>query len=328
MAETMTHAWRRDLIRPRSRVICDNDYCGDPDGVVQIAHHLLCASVDIRFVVSSAVGTHHPTWSDTCVERGVDVVRNVTALAGRPEVPVLAGSNFPLTALDVPQVSPGAEAIIAEAMRDDTDLPLFVMCAGGLTTIASAFLMEPRIAERLTIVWNGGYPYSLERSQLNADVRYRETNINTDVLASQVVFNHSNLPMWQVPQDVFQLAIVSRSEWIARVRPHGPLGEHLYNAIGARVDAWSAGLRMGETYGLGDCPLVLLTALGGAYDPEPYTSSWITRPRPHIDDDCMYIDAEGTPPIRVFTGIDVRLLFEDLYGKLVAHANGWDSAER
>ncbi len=38
----MTATWRPELIAPRTRGISDNDYCGDPDGVVQLAHHLLC----------------------------------------------------------------------------------------------------------------------------------------------------------------------------------------------------------------------------------------------------------------------------------------------
>ena len=36
---------------PRIRVITDNDYSGDPDGLVQLAHLLLSPSVDIRAVV-------------------------------------------------------------------------------------------------------------------------------------------------------------------------------------------------------------------------------------------------------------------------------------
>ena len=34
----------------RIRVIIDNDFSGDPDGLVQLAHHLLSPSVDIRAV--------------------------------------------------------------------------------------------------------------------------------------------------------------------------------------------------------------------------------------------------------------------------------------
>jgi purine nucleosidase len=33
---------------PRMRVVSDNDYSGDPDGLVQLAHHALSTSVDLR----------------------------------------------------------------------------------------------------------------------------------------------------------------------------------------------------------------------------------------------------------------------------------------
>jgi hypothetical protein len=312
--------WRPELIAPRARVISDNDYCGDPDGIVQLAHHLLCLSVDVRLVVGSAVAPHHPAWSDRCADVSVEVAGRVAELADRPDVLILPGASFPMSSTSEPAPSPAAEAIVAEAMREDTDLPLFVACGGGLTTIASAWLMEPRIARRVTIVWNGGHAYDLTADRLPTDPRYRETNVTTDMAASQVIFNGSDIPMWQIPQDVFSDVVVSRSEALVRIRPHGPLGAHLYDSIGERVDAWSQGLRMGETYSLGDAPLVLLTALGSAYDPDPLSSRWITRPRPLLLDNGLYEDSDKSAPIRVLTHIDVRLLLEDLYAKLALHA--------
>jgi purine nucleosidase len=317
----MTEAWRVELIRPRARIISDNDYCGDPDGVVQLAHHLLCPSVEVRAVIGSAVGTHHPAWTETCAEDSFRVARRVAELAGREDVPILPGSSTPMVASDKPAVSSGAEAIVTEAMRTDTTLPLFMVCAGGLTTIASAYLLEPRIAEKITLVWNGGNAYDFDPGELPADVRYRETNISTDFVASMVVFNDSDIPIWQVPQDVFASVVLSRSEAAIRIRPHGALGAHIFNAIGERVDAWSQGLLMGETYTLGDCPLVLVTALGSSYVPEPQSCRWIRRPRPRILEDGLYGEAQsGRKDIRVFTQIDTRLLLEDLYAKLELHA--------
>jgi hypothetical protein len=318
----MTENWRPENIVPRARVISDNDYCGDPDGVVQLAHHLLCRSVEIPLIISSAVAPHHPQWSPRCGEDGVEVAREVAKLTGREDSRILPGTSLPMESPDTPANSLAAEAIVAEAMRDDTGLPLFVACGGGLTTIASAWLMEPRIADRLTIVWNGGHSYSMTEADLPDDSRYLETNVSTDMTASQIVFNRSNLKLWQMPQGVFSDVVVSRSEAKARMLPHGPLGRHVYNALGARIDAWSQALQMGETYGLGDLPLVLLTALGGAYDPEPYTSRWITRPRPRLLDNGLYAEQPDAPEIRVFTSIDVRLLLEDFYGKLQEFAEG------
>lgn len=36
---------------PKVKVIIDNDFCGDPDGLFQLTHQLLCKSCDIRAIV-------------------------------------------------------------------------------------------------------------------------------------------------------------------------------------------------------------------------------------------------------------------------------------
>lgn len=313
----MTEPWDPALIEPRMRVLIDNEYCGDPDSVVQLAHHLLCRSIEIPFVVSSAVGTHHPEWTDHCVTDGARVVREIASLAGREDVRVVEGSNVPMPDRSTPAMSPAVDALITEAMRDDTDLPLFVACGGGLTTLASAYLVEPRIAERLTLVWLGGIPYDMRAEDLPADVRYRETNVMTDIVSSMVVFNDTVIPLWQMPNGVFSQALMSRSEAYTRVRSQGPLGRYVFDALGKRVDAWSRAIKMGETYGLGDQTLVALTALGGPYSPDPYTSTWVERMRPTLKDSGLYGEPKpGAGTIRQYTSIDIRLLFEDFYGKL------------
>ena len=44
-------------------------------------------------------------------------------------------------------------------MRTDVDTPLFVLCGGGLSEIANAYLLEPKIANKLTLIWIGGPEY-------------------------------------------------------------------------------------------------------------------------------------------------------------------------
>jgi len=41
------------VVRPRARVIIDNDFSGDPGGLVQLAHHVLSPSVEIRAIIGS-----------------------------------------------------------------------------------------------------------------------------------------------------------------------------------------------------------------------------------------------------------------------------------
>jgi hypothetical protein len=48
------------------------------------------------------------------------------------------GSNAALVDARTPQRSAGAQAIVAEAMRSDSQLPLFSTFGAGLTELASA----------------------------------------------------------------------------------------------------------------------------------------------------------------------------------------------
>ena len=45
---------------PRFRVISDNDYAGDPDGLYQLAHHALSPSVELRAVIGSHLAVDDP----------------------------------------------------------------------------------------------------------------------------------------------------------------------------------------------------------------------------------------------------------------------------
>jgi inosine-uridine nucleoside N-ribohydrolase len=298
-------------------VICDNDFCGDPDGLVQLAHHLLSPSVDLRGVIGSQL----PSYDITCeagrqVERSLEQAARVLALTGRDDVPLHAGSNEGLPNRAEPATCAGAEAIVAEAMRDDTELPLFVACGGSLTAIASAWLIEPRIAERVTLVWIGGNEHE-GLAATPAPFTMLEYNTSSDLTAAQVVFGDSDLELWQVPRDAYAQVLASHSELLARMQPHGELGRHLFDEVVGFHDGFAQlGFPIGETYVLGDSPLVLLTALTGSFDPSPSSSVSVRHPRQHLDDDGNYAEPAGGPPIRVFTRLDTRLLLEDLYAKL------------
>jgi purine nucleosidase len=311
-------------VEPQLRVICDNDYCGDPDGLVQLAHHLLSPSVDLRLIIGSPPATYDPAWRPRSADLSVSAAARITELAGRGDVPIAPGAQSSLKGRTTPQPSPGADAIVAEAMRDDTK-PLFIACGGGLTSVASAWLTEPRIADRLTLVWIGGreHPDLAPPAPGQLEVEY---NTSIDLIAAQVVFNDSDLRIWQVPRSTYRQVLVSRSEMLTRMRPHGPLGEHLFDAIGQIVQSFATfGLQMGETYVLGDSPLVLLTALWSPFDPTPSSSEWVDRPRPDINDAGLYQPRHDASLMRIFTRVDTRLLLEDLYAKLQLQASRYDA---
>ncbi|WP_210480142.1 nucleoside hydrolase [Naasia sp. SYSU D00948] len=309
-------------MRPRYRVIIDNDFSGDPDDLFQLAHHVLSPSVEIPFVIGShlAPGDHFDP-SDRQADNAAEVARGLLELLGST-IPVIAGSNKGLIRPDVPAASEAADAIVREAMRDDTDLPLFVALGAGMTDLASAVLAEPRIAERITAaVWIGGPEH--EGLGLEFPIAGRvEYNLAIDIPAAQTIFNDSAIPIWQVPRNTYRQALISLAELDARVRPHGELGRRLAESIdGLQASAEEHGLLMGETYAMGDQPLVLLTALHSAFEADPSSSTYVVRPTPRMTAEGWYEDRPAGRPMRIYTALDTRLMFEDMFAKLASFAN-------
>jgi inosine-uridine nucleoside N-ribohydrolase len=304
---------------PRMRVISDNDYSGDPDGLFQLAHHLLSPSVDVRAVIGSHL--RPGDWNDPSdqtaenAKREAERVVDLLGLAG--QVLTLAGSNVALSDAHTPIRSAAALAIVEEAMTD-SDLPLYVTCGAGLTELASAYLIEPRIAERLTVVWIGGpeYPGHAVAPPHPDGPEVSEYNTRIDITAARVIFD-STLPLWQVPRNVYRQAIYSFAELDQHIRPSGPIGAHLAESLDRVVEkARTVGMHLGEAYILGDSPLVLLTALQSPYQPDPSSSRYVVVPAPRLDADGRYVERHDGRSIRVYTDIDNRLMFGDLVGKL------------
>src|SRR5262245_40456749 len=203
----LNSGWPLDRIEPRSRVITDNDYAGDPDGLVELAQLLLSPSVDVRCVVGSR--PRGDDGFDPSPESAVAAASTVVDLAGRADdVAVHVGSSHAMSDPVTSEMSAGVEAIITEAMRDDTDLPLYVTCGAGLTQIASAWLAEPRIGRRLTLVWIGGSEHA-GHAEPPPDEGPLEYNLAIDRVAAQVVFNDSDLAVWQVPRNVYRQVLAS-----------------------------------------------------------------------------------------------------------------------
>ena len=300
-------------------MIIDNDFAGDPDDLFQLAHHLLSPSVEIPFVITSRLPAAHRGEYIGTVEHGVSVVGELLQKM-RMDVPVLRGTEEDRTDSS-PVRSEASDAIVAEALRDDTDLPLYVALGGGLTELANAYLTEPAIAERLTAVWIGGPPYA-QPETAEPSATGAEYNMHIDVPSAQVVFG-SPIPLWQVPMDAYRRCLVSWTELRRRVGDLGGFGAHIMSALDEFADLiFKYGINLGsETYVLGDNPLVLLTALQSAFDPDPNSSDSVMMPRMSITDTgCYGTPQPGLPPVRVFTRPDTHLMFEDMYAKFASHA--------
>jgi purine nucleosidase len=298
----------------RARLIIDNDFGGDPDGLFALAHHLLSPTMDIRGVIGSInfpSGFYGPPGSATYASEVATNLLKSMHLDGK--VTVFDGANSKLSDIKTPVPSDGARLIVREAMRDDTKIPLCVVCGAGLTDIASAFLMEPRIAHRIRLIWIGGPEYPGLANPPPGPKR-QEYNLGIDPIAAQVIFNDSDIPLWQVPRNAYRQSMVSYAYLRSQIRDKGELGHFLMASLdGLRKRANGT---LGETYILGDSPLVLLTALQSSWEADPSSSQYTLIPAPKLDASGTYQPNPAGRQIRVYTNLDVRLMFEDLYAKI------------
>jgi inosine-uridine nucleoside N-ribohydrolase len=313
-----------NAVKPRMRVIIDNDFGGDPDGLFQLVHHLLSPSVEIRGIIGSHLraGDGWDTSKNTAdhAKQKAEEVLKIMHLTGT--VPVYPGSNFALKNIDTPQTSEASDAIIKEAMRDDTKLPLYVVCGAGLTDIASAFLSEPRVAKRLTLIWIGGPEYE-DLAFPPPGASEMEYNLAIDPIAVQVVFNKSEIPIWQVPRNAYRQVMISFSTLILKIKHEGEIGNYLFDQLDNLTKMFAKfHLNIGEIYILGDSPLVLLTALQSSFEPDPSSSHYALKHCPIVNNKGLYEMNDSGRFIRVYTQLDVRLLFEDFYSKLTLFNEG------
>ncbi|MGY0063990.1 nucleoside hydrolase [Streptomyces sp. LZ34] len=295
---------------PRSRTIISNDFGADPDGLFALVHHVLSPSTEVRQVIGAhaLLPTDPFDKAEHQAQHAYENAVKVLRLMGRKDVKACAGSNDKLKDAKTPIVTAGAEAIVAEAMRTDTKLPLYITAGGTLTDVASAYLMEPKIADKATLVWIGGASYPDGG---------KEYNFSTDPIAAQVLFNDSTIPIWQIPSDVYGMCMVSDFELQRYVAPAGAIGRWLWEYQLAFYERMSKTLNFGEVYQLGDSPLVLLTALTSPWEATAtYTSPYTTRYAPTLNADGTYTARSSGRKIRVYTGVDTRLMFGDFFAKL------------
>jgi len=314
-----TPVFADSLVKSRMRVIIDNDFGGDPDGLFELVHHLLSPSVEIRAIIGSHLrpgdGFDRSKETATHAKQKIEEVLGIMNMSGK--YPVYQGSNDPLENDSIPQQSVAAKAIIKEAMRDDTKLPLYVVCGAGLTDLASAYLLEPKIASRLVLIWIGGPEYT-DLAPPPPGYTSLEYNLGIDIKAGQVIFNKSAIPVWQVPRSSYRQVIMPYSSLLLKVKTQGKIGEYLTAAL-ERVMKMGVkyNFNLGEIYIVGDSPLVLLTALQSSFEPDPSSSKYVLRPSPLINSQGLYEVNNSGRNIRVYTQLDVHLLLDDFYSKLV-----------
>lgn len=287
------------------RLIINTDAKNEADDQFAIVHALLTPRFKIKGIIAAQFEKTASMMNrkDT-MQQSYDEIQKVLSIMDlQGQVPVYKGAAKALESETEPQISEGAEAIVLEALKDDP-LPLYVVFLGPLTDMASALLMEPSIADKLTVIWIGGGHYP-EGGW--------EYNLLNDIDAANVVFD-SKVELWQVPHTVYTTMRVSIAELAYKVKPYGEIGNYLYQQS-IDFNNWAAEAFQnspwpkGEMWSLGDSPAISLLL-------DEHEYGYEIKPAPRITEDMYYVHDQKERMIRVYHYVDARFTLEDMFAKL------------
>ncbi|MBS4195655.1 nucleoside hydrolase [Lederbergia citri] len=186
----------RKLTPPSSstivRMVLDTDTFNEVDDQFAIVYALQSPErLSVEAIYAAPFYNDKSEGPEDGMEKSYDeILRILRRLNISSENFVYKGSTGFLDNVSSPYHSEAALDLVERAMKSSEDDPLYVVAIGALTNIASAILIEPKIIERIVVVWLGGHALHWEDT--------KEFNLQQDVLSAQLVLD-CGLPLVLIP---------------------------------------------------------------------------------------------------------------------------------
>ncbi|MEL7529773.1 MAG: nucleoside hydrolase [Bacteroidota bacterium] len=168
-------------------LIVDADTANEVDDLFAIAIALLAPSLKIVGVTSAQWHTQKFAPNDS-VGLSQQLNEDILKLMERMSVPHPEGANHPMVNTLRPQPSEAADFIIEQAMALPEGEKLQLAILGPATNLASALLIEPKIASKVVANYLGFWHDPVQKTWSK-----REFNTNNDPNSVDVLLNHPNL---------------------------------------------------------------------------------------------------------------------------------------
>ena len=281
-------------------MVLDTDTYNEVDDQFALCYALCSPErLNVQAVYAAPFFNDRSNGPEQGMERSYDEIVRLLGKMGHPtENFVFKGSRDYLKDMDTPQDSPAARDLVARGMARPDDDPLYVVAIGAITNVASALIMEPRLARKIIVVWLGGnsltYPHT------------REFNLMQDVPAARTVLD-SGVPFILVPcMGVASHLLTSVPELQACIGGKNELCDTLIDILMGYNDdhfAWGK-----EIWDISTIAMLINP------DWEPTT----IEPSPLLSDDCHWSRDARRHPIKVAYFAYRNPIFRDVFKKLAA----------
>lgn len=189
----MTNEQRMKNLTPPTKmvdVVLDTDAFNEIDDQYAIAYLLRSKDrLNTKAIYAAPFFNMNSQSAKDGMEKSYDEILKVLSLCGE-SVEVFKGSDNFLTDEKTPTVSPAAQDLANRVNDYSPENPLYVVAIGAITNVASAMLLNPKMAENAVVVWLGGQAMHYSDT--------KEFNLYQDVAAARVVMG-SGVPFVHLP---------------------------------------------------------------------------------------------------------------------------------
>ena len=196
----------KNLEVPSGRIdaVLDTDAYNEVDDQFAIAYMLKSADkINTKAIYAAPFFNGKSTGPADGLERSYDEIMKLLEFGGM-DADVYKGSTSYLPDENTPVISDAANHLAKLADSYSPENPLYIVAIGAITNVASAILINPKVAENCVVVWLGGHAHHYYHT--------REFNMFQDVAASRVVMS-SGVPFVQLPcQGVVSSFRISKPE--------------------------------------------------------------------------------------------------------------------
>lgn len=279
-------------------MVLDTDTYNEVDDQFALCYSLLSRErLNVQAVYAAPFFNDRSNGPEDGMEKSYDeIVRLLGTMNLQSQGFVFKGSRSYLPGEDTPVISPAAEDLVKKGMAMPEGELLYVTAIGAITNVASALLMEPRLVEKICVIWLGGHPLTWPTA--------REFNLMQDVKAARVILN-SGVPFILVPcMGVASHLTASIPELEAFLGGKNEMCDALVKLFSEYTDdpfGWAKEIWDVSTIGL----LV-----------NPDWAPMTVEPSPLLSDDCRWSRDASRHPIGVVQWLNRNAIFRDMYKKL------------
>ncbi len=285
------------------RAVLDTDTYNEIDDQFAVAYAMLSPeAMKLEAIYAAPFHNRRSSGPEDGMEKSYQEIQRVLETLGRGDFrEVYRGSRSWMAGAGRPVDSPAARDLIQKATQGPAE-PLYVLTVGAPTNISSAILMEPKIKERITVVWLGGQPYECDSA--------REFNLQQDIHASRVLYD-SGVRLVNIPtKNISEQLRTTTAELEKFIKGKSRIGDYLYEIFVEYAREHNRDLSQPWSKVIWD-----ISAVAWLVNP-----GWIETkmvPSPILKDGFVWGHNPERHGVRVATHVDRDGIFGDLFAKLV-----------